>query len=60
MSFAIAVHESFGGHGFFTLWLELINGDEVAVLAFDHERGSNAIDDGWVTDDGGSIDKVCF
>lgn len=60
MSFAIAVHESFGGHGFFTFWLEFIDGDEVAILTFDHEWGSNAINDGGVADDGGSINKVCF
>lgn len=57
---AVAVHESLGGHGLFTFGLELVDGDITFVLAFNHEWGSDATEDGWVADDGGHVDEVGF
>lgn len=36
---AVAVHERYGVHGLFAFGLELFDDDEVAIGAFDHERG---------------------
>ena len=60
MSFAIAVDERAGVHGLFTFGLKLIDDDEVAVLAFEHERGIFGGHAGGFTENVGDAENVGF
>ncbi len=59
-AFAIAVDERAGVHGLFTFRLKLIDDDEVAVLAFEHERGIFGGHAGGFTKNVGDAENVGF
>lgn len=58
---AVAVHERDGVHGLFTFGLELFDDDEVAVGAFNHERGRGfAVETGSLAEDVGDAEDAGF
>ncbi len=57
---AVAIHKGLCGHGFFAFGLKLVNGDKVAILAFDHEWGNDAAHDRWVADNGCRANNMGF
>lgn len=58
--FGVAVHEGNSVHRLFTFGLEAVDGDKIAVSAFEHQGRAETRGDGRIANDGVCIDEVCF
>lgn len=58
--FAVTVDEGFGIHGLFALRLQTVDGDKIAVGAFEHERRAEATNDRRIANNHGGVDGVRF